>query len=316
MKTINKFFFYTLAVFAFSCDDILEEDITDDMVQIISPINNAEIESNVVNFRWNNIDGADKYRIQVYASNQSMILDTLVNPSGFTYPMRGGDFQWRIRAENSAYKSSYSFPANFTIIETDDLSNQQMILSSPREGFYFNNTNVTLSWQVLRAAEKYELDLTNLTTGAVFPKSNLTTNSVIFSATELTQDAKYTWKVKAVNDSSETLYATRSFFIDRVNPNQPQNSLPANNSRQSANLQLDFTWNMPADNGAVQSPISYIIEFSNTADFNAITQTSNTLNPNFQQIFTVFGDYFWRIRAIDEAGNISTNSSVFKFTIN
>lgn len=286
------------------------------MVQIISPINNAEIESNVVNFRWNNIDGADKYRIQVYASNQSMILDTLVNPSGFTYPMRGGDFQWRIRAENSAYQSSYTFPANFTIIETDDLGNQQMILSSPREGFYFNTTNVTLSWQALRAADKYQLDLTNMATGAIFPKPDITGNSVTFSATELTQDAKYTWKVKAENESSETLYATRSFSIDRVNPNQPQNSLPANNSRQSANLQLDFTWNMPPDNGVVQSPISYIIEFSNTADFGAVTQTSNSLNPNFQQIFTQLGDYFWRVRATDEAGNIGANSSVFKFTIN
>ncbi len=317
MKTINKLFFSILAIVAFSCDDILEEDITDDVVQIVSPANNAEIESNVVNFRWNNIDGADKYRIQVYGSNQSMMLDTLVNPSSFTYPIRGGSYQWRIRAENSAYQSAYSLSSNFTIIETDDLSNQQMILNGPQNGYYFNNTNITCSWETLRAAEKYELELRNNSNGTVFTKTDLTTNSFTIPASELTQDAIYTWKVRAVNSTTNTLYATRNFSIDKVNPNQPQNVLPANNFTQNANQMIDFTWNMPADSGPVQSPIaSYTIEFSRAAAFTTISQTSTISNPNFQQTFTELGDYFWRIKATDEAKNNSIYSGVFKFTIN
>lgn len=306
-----------LAIIAFSCDDILEEDITDDMVQIISPMNNSEIESNVVNFRWNNIDGADKYRIQVYGDNQSMVVDTLVNPSSFTYPMRGGTFQWRIRAENSAYESEYSFPVNFTVIETDDLDNQQVILNSPQIGHYFNNTNITCSWQTIRAAENYDLELTNSVNGTVYTKTDITTNSFTLPATELAQDAKYTWKVKARNSSSNTLYASRDFSIDRTNPNQPQNVSPVNNFTQSPNQMIDFTWNITADSGTIQSPIaSYTVEFSRVANFTTVSQASTSINPNFQQIFTESGDYFWRVKAKDEATNVSTYSSIFKFTIN
>ena len=316
MKILNRFFFGLIAFSFISCDDILEEDITNDMVQVTTPLSNAVIESNVVNFRWNALDGADKYRIQVYGNNQAMVLDTLVNPSSFTYPMRSGNFQWRIRGENSAYQSSYSFPIPFTVIETDNLDNQEVILSLPRSGRYFNSVPVTCSWQALKAAKKYELILTNDSNGDVITKSDLTATQVVFSATELSQDAKYTWKVRAINDSTSTLFFTRDFYLDRVLPNQPQGISPANNARYNANLQIDFNWSMATDNGAVRSPISYEIEFSRESNFSNIFQTSNVNILSFQQVFNETGDYFWRVRAKDEASNVGTYSSIYKFTIN
>lgn len=316
MKILNSLFYGLMVMCLISCDDILEEDITNDMVQVTTPLSNAVIESNVVNFRWNALDGADKYRIQVYGNNQAMVLDTLVNPSSFTYPMRSGNFQWRIRGENSAYQSSYSFPISFTVIETDNLDNQEVILSLPRSGRYFNNGPVTCSWQSLRAAKKYELILTNDSNGDVITRSDLTTTQVVFSATELAQDAKYTWKVRAFNDSTSTLFFTRDFYLDRVVPNQPQISSPANNSRHNANLQIDFTWNIATDNGTIRSPISYEIEFSRESNFSSTFQTSTAINASFQQVFSEAGDYFWRVRAKDEASNVGAYSSISKFTVN
>lgn len=317
MRTINKLFLIVLALASFSCEDILEEDITDDMVQIVSPSENAVIESNVVNFRWNSIKGAASYRIQLYGSGQSMVFDTLVNTvSSFTHPVRGGSYQWRIRAENSAYQSSYTFPSNFTVVETDDLDGQQVILSAPGNGIFFGNTAITCSWQVLTAADKYEFELTNTTNGNVFTNAELTRGSLILPANELESDARYTWKVKASNSFSHTPFSVREFSIDRVSPNQPQNLLPANSSRQSANLQLDFTWNMPPDSGNVQSPIRYTIEFSRDASFLPVIQSSTTLNANFQQIFSQPGDYYWRVKAQDEANNTGSYSTSFKFTVN
>ena len=316
MRTINRFFFPFLAVMAFSCDDILEEDITDDMVQIASPMNNSIIESNVVNFRWNTIGGADKYRIQVYGNNQSMVVDTLVNPSSFAYPMRGGEYSWRIRGENSAYQSSYSFPSNFKVIESDDLGNQQMILVRPLSASYLNTADIVCIWETLNVAESYEFELINQSTGTTYSKLDIASNSFTLPVTELALDAKYTWKVRARNASSVTLYSSRDFWIDRVRPNQPQNILPANNLRASANSQIDFSWTMPPDSGEVQSPIrSYTIEIARDSNFSS-SQISNTANPSFQQIFTETGDYFWRIKATDAANNTSTYSGAYKFTLN
>lgn len=317
MKTINKFFFCTLALIMFSCDDIFEEDITDDMVQIISPVNNAEIESNVVNFHWNGLDGADKYRIQIYSSNQSMILDSLVRRESFTYALSGGDYQWRIRGENSAYESNYTFPTNFKMIESSDLATQQVILSTPESGIYTNRTNITCTWQRLSAADSYEVELINVTGGQnVVQRTTVTTTSVTFNNTVLTEDAEYQWKIKAVNETSETLFYSRNFNIDTVVPNQPQNALPATNTTQLINQPITFTWNTVADSGIIQSPIFYTIQFANQNTFTPVLLSSNSNTTSFPQTLTASGDYYWRIKATDAAGNVSAYSSPFKFTIN
>lgn len=318
MKTINKIILFSLALLVLSCEDIIETDISDDIIQIISPQNNSEIVSNVVTFQWNSLKGANKYRVQVYGTGQTVVLDSLVTKTNFTYPLSQGDYQWRVRGENSAYESSYSFPVNFSVIETDDLSNQQVILNSPANGLFTNSTSLICSWQNISAAEYYELEVTNITNGQtiIYQQSNITATSAALSNTILTQDAEYQWKIKGVNSSSQTPFFSRNFSIDRVNPNQPQNNLPANNSIQIINNEIDFSWNSPTDNGVVQSSISYIIEFSNDITFTNIFQVSNSSSTSFQQSFSAAGIYYWRIKATDLAGNNSIYSTPFKFTIN
>lgn len=318
MKTINKFFFCALAIMMFSCDDIFEEDITDDMVQTISPVNNSEIESNVANFRWNKLDGADKYRIQIYGSNQAMVLDSVVRRESFTYALSGGDYQWRIRGENSAYESNYTFPSNFKMIESSDLRNQQVILLSPSNGVYTNRTRVTCTWQRLNAADSYIVELINVTDGqnVVQRLTDITATSVTFANTVLTQDAQYQWRVQAVNATSETQFFSSNFNIDTVVPNQSQNLLPANNTTQVINQPITFTWNATTDSGVIQSPISYTVQFANQNNFTPVILSLNSNTTSLSQTFTASGDYYWRILATDSAGNVSVYSSPFKFTIN
>lgn len=317
MKTINKIILSSLALLVLSCEDIIETDISNDIIQTISPQNNSEIVSNVVTFQWNSLKGAKNYRVQVYASGQTVVLDSLVNKTNFTYPLSQGDYQWRVRGENFAYQSSYTFPAKFSVIETDDLSNQQVILTSPTSGFYTNATSLICSWQSINVADYYELELINITSGeTIYQQSNITTTSATLNNTILNQDAEYQWKIKAINSTSETPFASRNFSIDRINPNQPQNNLPANNSTQNVNQAIDFSWNSPSDTGIVQSSISYTIEFSNDSTFANIYQTSNSITTTFQQSFSVAGIYYWRIKATDLAGNKSIYSTPFKLTIN
>lgn len=317
MKTINKIILFALAIVTVSCEDIFEEDITNDTIQIISPLNGSIIESNVVKFQWNSLKGADKYRVQVYGTNQTIVLDSLVSKTNLTCPLIQGVYQWRVRGENFAYQSSYSFPVSFSTVISNDLTNQQVVLSSPQNDTFVNFTNVTLSWLSLPNATSYSIEVVNISNGQqVYSNTAIAGTSVTLNVPSLT-DGTYEWRVKAKNSATETQqYAARKFLIDTVIPNQPQNAAPANNSVQIINQQLTFTWTIATDSGAAQSPISYKIEFSNDINFATISQTSNASSTTFQQTFSTAGTYYWRVKAIDQALNVSIASAPFKFTIN
>jgi hypothetical protein len=318
MKTVNKIWLLSLALGIVSCDDIFEKDITNDTIQTISPSNEAVVESNVVNFQWNSLEGADKYRIQLIASNQAIVLDSLVSKTNLTFPLTQGEYQWKVRGENFAYQSSYSTLLNLTVMETSNLANQQVVLSSPSNGFYTNDSNLTCSWLSINKAEFYDLELINMTKGqtVVYQLSNITNTSATLNNTILSQDAEYQWKIRAVNTTSKTAFASRVFLLDKMNPNQPQNNLPANNTVKVANQSITFDWVSPSDTGIIQSPISYTIEFANSNVFTTIIQTSNSSTTTFSQAFTLAGEYYWRIKTSDVAGNSSIYSAPFKFTIN
>ncbi|MDI5887618.1 hypothetical protein [Flavobacterium yafengii] len=317
MKTINKIMLFALAIVTMSCEDILEEDITNDSALIMSPLNDSKVESNVVKFQWNSLKGADNYRVQIYGANQSIVLDSLVSKTNLTYPLKQGTYQWRVRGENFAYQSSYSFPATFSTVISEDLTNQQVILSSPQNDIYVNFTNITLNWQSLPNATSYSVEVINVTNGQqIYQNSAITGISATLNIPSLA-DGIYEWRVKAKNGTTETLqYAGRKFSIDTVIANQPQNVTPANNSIQTINQQVSFTWTIATDSGTVQAPISYKIEFSNNENFTTISQTSNASSTTFQQTFSTAGIYFWRIKAVDLAGNVSVASAPYKFTIN
>lgn len=317
MKTLNKIILIGLSILAFSCEDILEEDISNDIVQIISPTKDAVVESNVVNFKWNSLKGADKYRVQIYEENQVLILDSLTTKTNLTLPLDAGSYIWRVRAENYAYQSTYSFPSTFATNIPDDLTNQQVILLTPDSDKYLNFTNITLSWQQLDKATSYSIRVVNTATGQeVYPLTEVTDTSVTLDLPQLA-DGNYEWRVKAKNVESETKqYAAKKFNIDTTAPNQPKNTFPADNSTQTANTAVNLTWSIAADTGTIKSPISYVVEIATDVDFNSIIQPLNSNATSLQYTFANAGTYYWRVRAVDLAGNIGTNSTGFKITVN
>ncbi|PXY41150.1 hypothetical protein DMB65_09350 [Flavobacterium cheongpyeongense] len=316
MKTINKLLLIALSILTYSCDDILEEDISDNTVQLISPTENTTIESNVVNFKWSSLKGADKYRIQIY-EDEILLLDSLTASTNLTLPLETGSYSWSVRGENYAYESLYSSNSNFSTVIPDDLTNQKVVLSSPENNKFFNHINIPLVWELLANATTYNLKIVNATTGLeVYAKPDLTVKSLTLDLTSL-EEGSYEWQLTAKNDESETKkYASRKFNIDTTIPNQPKNTSPTDDFKQTSNLNITFTWSIATDIGISKSPVSYIVEFANDSDFNTNVQTQNSNSTTLQKTFTATGIYYWRVRAIDGAGNVGTNSAAFKFTLN
>ena len=318
MKTINKVTFIVLSLIALACDDIFEKDITNDKTEITYPLSGTIVKSNTVDFQWNKLEGANKYKVQIFSMDQSLILEKVVEETNLSYTfIAGGQYQWRVRGENFAYQSSYSQKTSFNVLISNDLTTQQVALLSPQDNRYTNSNNVLLNWQGISSATTYTIEVINTTNGQMaYGATNLTETSVNLNNTNLSKDAPYQWRVRAVNSTSQTPFATRIFFIDTVNPNQPENSTPANNSSHSINSQISFSWSIAPDSGIVQSPVTYLFQIASDVDFGTLIQTSNVSSTSLQQSFSTAGTYFWRVKANDTAGNVSSASPVYKFTIN
>jgi len=319
MKTINKLLFAVLVLLTYSCDDIIEEDITSDNIKTVSPTNNQEIESNVVNFQWEELKGAKDYRLQVFSTTQNIMLDTLVSKTNFLYSLTPGNYQWRVRGENFAYETAYTFPLSFTLIETEDLTNQQIQLLYPDHGTYTKLNTLTFSWTRVPVATQYSYQLLDVTNGNVLVHENadITGTSYALPAGILTQDGNYTWKVKALNseNGTETQYSSRNFYVDKTAPNIPFNSSPQNDSKVKVNDTVNFTWTEASDNGPVTSTITYNIQISQNQNFTTIINTGSATNLSHQYTFTQTGDYYWRVQSVDRAGNVSGYSPHYKITV-
>ncbi|MGK4568989.1 hypothetical protein [Flavobacterium sp. 3HN19-14] len=271
----------------------------------------------MASFKWSGMDGANKYRIQVYGTSQNIVLDSVVSVPRLTYPLAGGEYSWRVRGENEAYTSAFSYTSEFKMIESDNLTTQQVLLSNPSDAIYTNVASLTFHWAGLNAALTYDFELVNVTAGntIVNQQSGLTDTSVTLSGSTIGQEAEYQWKVRALNSTSTSNFTSRTFYIDKTNPAQPQNIAPVANAVLDTDQTLNFSWSIPADVGSVQSSISYTIEFSNDISFSSILFTSAADTNTYQHSFATTGTYYWRVKAKDIAGNTGIYSQVFKLTI-
>ncbi|PKV50601.1 hypothetical protein ATE84_2663 [Aquimarina sp. MAR_2010_214] len=301
-----------------ACDDVLEEDITDDLVTTVAPKDKSNLDGNSVQFRWDELQDADDYRIQVIEeTTQKRVLDSLVKGNSFTYGLNPGEYSWRIRGENFAYTTAYSFPISFALAVSDDLTNQTVFLTSPSENFYTKDSNsIILTWDRIQAAKSYtvivEKTLQNSTSTEI-NTPGVTNNDFTLNSSVLSEDAIYTWKVKAINDSGETKFSTRKIFLDTQVPNQPTLASPNNDAKGSS--PITFTWNIASDTGEVQSTLSSIIEVAKDNGFTNIIETVPTSSTSQAITFSNKGDYYWRVKIIDKAGNSSTFSEVRKITV-
>ena len=302
-----------------SCDDIFEEDISDETIQTIYPSQNDVIEGNAVHFQWNPIEGAEDYRIQVVDINRSdyILIDSLIGQTNFIYSLEPGDYRWRVRAENFAYESSYSFPVLFSMETSDNLSGQTLFLSTPKNNLYTNTKDNTYTWQALSAANTYTFELQknsgSLET-VLLLEEDIQNTSFAPDANLYDEDAEYRWRVKGVNETSETQFTSRGIFIDTQTPNIPSLDSPADESN-SVTRTIMFNWDNGTDTGNVKSEITGTVEISSDENFSTVIATGEG-GDSYQHTFDNPGIYFWRVIAADEAGNTSDYSEVWKITVN
>jgi hypothetical protein len=311
MKKVVKYICYIfLGLAVVNCDDIFEEDISDDIITILSPRNNDTIIGNSVSFNWNSIDGADNYKIEVTRFDTfESIIDSTLSDNSLTIPLDSGSYEWRVRGENFAYNSNFSLPESFIVESTNDLSSQNVFLNSPSDNFFTRNNTVILNWSNLEAADSYSIQIEQTiatNTSVVFQDNTILGTSYTLDATILSEDAIYRWSIKGENSNSETSFSTRTILLDTMVPNQPTLISPNDNTLVATTV--DFSWEIGQDIGNVQSSIENLLEISTEDNFSSLVESYLIGGVAQQHTFTTTGDFYWRVKSIDSAGNESLYS--------
>jgi hypothetical protein len=109
----NIFLFFISIILFVSCDEIVEvTDISEGTVTILAPSDAITIATGSINFNWETVYEATDYQLQIatptFANAISIIVDTTMDTNSYSTTLEVGEYEWRIKAINSNYETSYS----------------------------------------------------------------------------------------------------------------------------------------------------------------------------------------------------------------
>ena len=318
---MKKFFALIIPMIAviYSCEKIVATNITDKVPVLILPQANDTVQTNSVHFKWEEMEGAEKYRLLVvspsFSNLQSYVLDTFVYGTDFFYTLDSNEYQLKLYGVSASYHSDTLGPITFWVGTQSSGSTANVVLDSPDDLEYTNSTTQQFEWNALSGASSYEISIragANFETGSILDAQNNISTTVYTSGLAFTEGS-YSWGVKAFVSGSETLFSTRRFYVDLTNPNQANLSLPTNAALVSSGI-VNFSWSNGSDPGTIHAPVSSFIEiatdsgFGNVVESQALAGTSVSFN-------MAVGNYYWRVSNSDAAGNLAPVSNTFQLTV-
>lgn len=302
-----------LSVMAMSCNDILEVDISEDQVEIILPTDGSQLSNTVVSFWWEPVEDATNYKIVfvegTFAQPLRRVGEVIIDAAQTTYDSTfvSGDFSWSIIAFNTGYSTDETI-STFSVGDSaaEDISMSNLQLSQPVSDASLMITTVDFSWAALSGADNYFLQIAQ----PDFSDLNNILQSQTTSQTTLQfenfSEGTYAWRVRGENTTSVSPYTTRSFTIDLTAPDAPILTAPL--AGAVLELPIQLAWQSPAE--------SFEIEVNLDSTFTAVgfNYISATNNFNFEDGNS--GDvFYWKVLAIDPAGNKSVYSDISRFSV-
>ena len=306
-----------ILVFFFACQkDFIVKDIKDKTLTVNAPADNTLTSSNSITFWWEELDGAEKYNLQIVKPNfsaiQQLVTDTNVTGNKLTLSLTPGIYQWRIRGVNNGGNTAYQV-YNLKIDSTTNLSSQIVVSTAPASGMVTANKTFTFSWNPVYAADKYEIQVLN---GPAIVIDTTTANTTYIRTISTTTTGNFSWKVKAINNTSVSQYNTpRTFKIDLTKPGAPISLMHTNGSnpphqydtlkwtRFSTSTDIDY------DSLYIYSDVTLTSIFTSTMIANKKIRISD-LVPTMPP-----APYWWRLKSVDSVGNASLFSATSSFTL-
>ena len=303
-----------LTIMTSSCKEIFEPSIAKHDVELLSPADNYISNKYTLVFWVEPIDDALFYRLQVVSPDfddvGALILDTLINTNKFSFTFDPGEYQWRVSAENGSSKTAYSRPRSF-IVNYSSIEQQRVILSSPVNNLITNHANIAFKWMALFGADQYRLqiDTNNFADENALLVNKLTSNIEMIEV--LTRDHVYHWRVRAETDTVQSLWSmVNSIRFDTTPPGRVSLKTPLKG--ETLNLPVILQWN------TVLSAKKYKL-YALKSDSSSLFDTDfplllNGTNYTFNR-GRADDSIYWRVSAIDEAGNEGESSELRNFIL-
>lgn len=293
----------------YSCEDILlEKDISREEEVLVAPVNNAQFFSTGVTFTWETVPYATKYQIQIakpnFANPMQIVLDTIVTTTSFTQQLPIANYEWRVRAVNSAYSTNYATRLVSVVSDVDFKSNT-VVLSTPANNLITKTTLQSLSWQPIIGATTYQVQVYDGNNNVITDQT-ITSTGLNYTFLE----GNYFWRVRASNGTQQTLYSTHAVLIDTIIPNTPLLFSPANAST-TTNKDVSFQWSRIPISGSREKDSIYIYTDNTLTVLKLKKEVSSPYSSTLG-----LGTYYWFTKSFDQAGNVGNNSTIFSLTIN
>ena len=205
---------FALVLFSLSCDELIERDISSELVNIIAPGDGIEVDSGRVTFFWDHIEDASEYSLQVVTGNfdtpDLLVLDTFLIDNKIKLNLDSGTYEWGVSSLNTNYQTRYSVRS--LTVKSENTTEGEISLIFPENNqvltdtvFQFNwTTESTVSEFVFRVIDDAEL-------------SAVTSNSFILVSFP-NENANYQWQVVGLLDENNVTIESPVYSFS-INPN-------------------------------------------------------------------------------------------------
>lgn len=297
-----------------SCKDFIEPSIDKRQVTLQAPSDEYSSSKYNVSFWWDEVEDALGYRLQIVSNNfsspGSLIADTVVNRNTFSMNLDPGVYQWRISAENGSSATAFSTARTLTVLQSS-IKQQSVELGLPANNTLTNKSLTSFQWSSLYGATQYriEIDTNNFVNeSALVYDQTIPGQQVNFS---LPKDMIYQWRVRAENDTAQARWsAINQVTLDKTPPGKVTLSSPINN--QTVNNPVNLQWQALA--GAAKYKL-YVLKADSTSNFNqSFPMIVTSTNYNFSAA-TAGTRIYWKVSAIDAAGNEGDAGTARSFTV-
>lgn len=280
-----------------------------------TPLNGVFTTDTTPTFTWNAVTGAT-YQLQVDNNEDfgSPLAITCL-PTALTCtvpnatPLSFGTYYWRVNVNG--------VPSLTWVVTVSPPPPLAPAIIVPKANAFTNDNTPTVSWKPVAGANLYEVQVDNDATfvSPIFTRADV--NTTYTTVTPSLPDGIYSVRVRALNiyGSPSAWSKPIKFTVDTAAPAAPALTAPIMNAVLTDNTPV-LSWK------AVTGANRYRVELASDPSFlggtfiinGAIVATTSYTVPNAVALEN--GNYWWRIRSIDAAGNLGPASEVRTFRVN
>lgn len=321
----------------------VEDSVSNSGINLVSPLHGSVTARKNIEFSWNNISGANTYKLQIAADagfnnivfTDSAITDTFKTVSGLNV---NSQYYWQVLGKNdSAYfigssvwtfnttavqvtlfnppdnSSFITLPVLFSWTSAEIVNNSEPIIAAGKE---FDNIVFNADYTKGLLSDLQDNDLGVLFTYKLEVSDDQNFNNVVFidsvitspfqSVNNLKTNSVYYWKVTPKNDSFYTVASEVWSF--NTNPRPAVTLLSPANNAVNVPTMFDFKWYKSAN------ALNYTLQISADSLMSSFIVNDSLLTDTFKTVSNLnyLTDYYWRVKAKFSADSIPV-SDEWKF---